>query len=85
MLLILILRELIKLNTANFETVLQLTVRNELIFQTQQYNLQQQAQQQQQTNASKNAHNMSLLQLAIQTDSSFSSKVNIKREYGNIK
>ena len=68
------IRELIKQNTNNFETLMQLTVLNELTFQ-QQYFMQHQSQQQQQVPPPRNQHNFNLLQNAFATDSLLASTV----------
>lgn len=66
------IRELIKMNTINFETLMQLTVMNELTLQ-QQYLMQHQSQQQQQP-PPRNQHNLNLLQNTFATDSLLASK-----------
>ena len=69
------IRELIKQNVTNFETLMQLTVLNELTLQ-QQYLMQHQSQQQQrQVPPPRNQHNLNLLQNAFATDSLLASKV----------
>lgn len=68
------IRELIKQNSSNFETLMQLTVLNELTLQ-QQYLMQHQTQQQQQLAPPRNQHNLNLLQNSFATDSLFASKV----------
>ena len=67
-------RELIKQNTVNFETLIQLTILSELTLQ-QQYFAQHQSQQQQQVAPPRNQHNLNLLQNAFATDSGLASKV----------
>ena len=67
------IRELIKQNASNFETLMQLTVLNELTLQ-QQYLMQHQTQQ---IPPPRNQHNLNLLQNAFATDSLFASKVYI--------
>lgn len=64
------IRELIKQNASNFETLMQLTVLNELTLQ-QQYLMQHQTQQ---IPPPRNQHNLNLLQNAFATDSLFASK-----------
>lgn len=68
------IRELIKQDTSNFETLMQLTVLNELTLQ-QQYLVQHQSQQLQQVPPPRNQHNLNLLQNAFATDSLLASKV----------
>lgn len=69
---------MIKLNTTNLETTIQLTVRNELLVQQQitlQQQLQQQQQQQQSMGSAKNQHTLNLLQTAFSVDGTASSKI----------
>ncbi len=63
----------------NFETLIQLTVLNELSLQ-QQYFSQHQTQQQQQAAPPRNQHNLNLLQNAFLTDGFLASKVTFNFE-----
>jgi len=65
------IRELIKTNPLIFEFLIQLATVNELMLQQQQQQSQQQAQQQ----IARNQHNLYLLQTALSTDPSHSSKI----------
>ncbi len=72
------IKELIKLNIANFEALIQMVVVNELIHQQQQQlnSAQQQQQPQSQLIAqSRNQHNLNLLQTAFSTDGALASKI----------